>query len=64
MVVPYNFDELAKTLNKVVPNDWAGFLRERVTTLNPHANLAGIEHGGYKLIYTDTQRVTLVPSSP
>jgi predicted metalloprotease with PDZ domain len=54
MVAPYNFDELAKTLNEVVPNDWAGFLRERVTTLNPHANLAGIEHGGYKLIYTDT----------
>ncbi len=53
MVVPYNFDELVKTLNEVVPNDWAGFLHERITTLNPHANLAGIEHGGYKLIYTD-----------
>jgi len=53
MVVPYNFDELAKTLNEVVPNDWAGFLHERITTLNPHANLAGIEHGGYKVVYTD-----------
>lgn len=53
MVVPYNFDELAKTLNEVVPNDWATFLHERITTLSPHANLAGIEHGGYKLIYTD-----------
>ena len=54
MVVPYTFDELAKTLNEVVPYDWAGFLHERVTTLNPHANLAGIEHGGYRLVYTDT----------
>ena len=54
MVVPYTFDEVANTLNEVVPYDWAGFLRERVTTLNPHANLAGIEHGGYKLIYTET----------
>ena len=54
MVVPYTFDELAKTLNEVVPYDWAGFLHERITTLNPHANLAGIEHGGYRLVYTDT----------
>jgi predicted metalloprotease with PDZ domain len=54
MVVPYTFDDLTKTLNDVVPYDWAGFLHERLTTLNPHANLAGIEHGGYKLIYTET----------
>lgn len=54
MVVPYTFDELVQTLNQVVPYDWAGFLHERVTTLNPHANLAGIEHGGYKLVYIDT----------
>jgi predicted metalloprotease with PDZ domain len=53
MVVPYTFDELAETLNQVVPNDWAAFLRERVTALNPHADLAGIEHGGYKLVYTE-----------
>ncbi|WP_158748564.1 M61 family metallopeptidase [Acidobacterium sp. S8] len=53
IVVPYTFDDVAKTLNKVVPNDWAAFLHERITTLNPHANLAGIERGGYKLIYTD-----------
>ncbi|HVW78034.1 MAG TPA: hypothetical protein VHB45_10515 [Alloacidobacterium sp.] len=53
MVVPYNFDDIVKTLNEVVPNDWAGFLHERITTLNPHADLAGIEHGGYKLVYTE-----------
>jgi predicted metalloprotease with PDZ domain len=53
MVVPYTFDELADTLNQVVPNDWAAFLRERITAHNAHADLAGIEHGGYKLIYTD-----------
>jgi len=53
VVVPYTFDELAATLNEVVPNDWAGFLRERITSLDPHANLAGIEHGGYRLVYAD-----------
>jgi predicted metalloprotease with PDZ domain len=54
MVVPYTFDDLVTLLNQVVPNDWADFLHERITTLNPHADLAGIEHGGYKLVYTDT----------
>ena len=53
MVVPYTFDELVVTLNEVVPNNWAGFLRKRITSLDPHADLAGIEHGGYKLVYTD-----------
>lgn len=54
ILVPYTFDDLVKLLNQVVPNDWAAFLRERTTALGPHANLAGIERGGYKLIYTDT----------
>ena len=53
MVVPYTFDDVANTLNQVVPNDWARFLHERITTLSPHADLAGIERGGYKLVYTD-----------
>jgi predicted metalloprotease with PDZ domain len=53
MVVPYTFDDLVNLLGQVVPNDWRSFLHERVTTLNPHADLAGIEHGGYKLVYTD-----------
>ncbi len=54
MVVPYTLDEVVQTLNQVVPYDWAGFLHERVTTLNQHANFAGIEHGGYRLVYVDT----------
>lgn len=54
MVVPYTFDELVQTLNQVAPYNWAGFLHDRVSALNPHADLAGIEHGGYKLVYTDT----------
>ncbi len=53
MVIPYNFDELTRDLNDVVPYDWGGFLHERLTTLAPHADLAGIEHGGYKLTFTD-----------
>jgi predicted metalloprotease with PDZ domain len=53
MVIPYTFDELTRDLNEVVRYDWSNFLRERVTTLAPHADLAGIERGGYKLVFTD-----------
>jgi len=28
-------------------------MRDRVDAINPHADLAGIEQGGYKLVYTD-----------
>jgi predicted metalloprotease with PDZ domain len=52
-VVPYHFDDVVNTLNQVVPYDWAGFLKERLTSLSPHAPMGGIENGGYKLVYTD-----------
>jgi predicted metalloprotease with PDZ domain len=52
-IVPYELDELVTDLNQVVPYDWAKFLRDRVYTVQPHANLEGIEQGGYKLVYTD-----------
>jgi predicted metalloprotease with PDZ domain len=40
-------------LNKVVPYDWAGFFKARIDDISPHAPLGGIEHGGYRLVYTD-----------
>jgi len=53
LIVPYNRDELIADLNQVVKYDWATFLHDRVDTINPRADLAGIERGGYKLVYTD-----------
>jgi predicted metalloprotease with PDZ domain len=53
LIVPYHFDELVQDLNQVVPYDWANFLHSRITALTTHANLEGIEQGGYKLVYTD-----------
>jgi predicted metalloprotease with PDZ domain len=53
LIVPYTFDELVQELNAVVPNDWATFLHDRVDKINPRADLAGIEQGGYKLVYKD-----------
>ena len=52
-VVPYNFDDVVNALNQVTPYDWAGLLKERLTSLSPHAPLEGITQGGYKLLYTD-----------
>ncbi len=52
-VVPYHFSDIVNGLNAVVPYDWAGFLKERLTSLSPHAPLGGIENGGYKLVFTD-----------
>jgi predicted metalloprotease with PDZ domain len=53
LIVPYNRDELIADLNQVVKNDWSTFIRDRVDAITPHADLAGIEQGGYKLVFTD-----------
>ena len=52
-VVPYDFDEIVADLNQMVAYDWRGFLRERLDSHAFHAPLGGIEHGGWKLTYTD-----------
>jgi predicted metalloprotease with PDZ domain len=52
-IVTYNRDELIKDLNQVVPYDWAKFLHERIDLINPRADVAGIEQGGYRLVYQD-----------
>jgi predicted metalloprotease with PDZ domain len=58
-VVPYNFDDVVAALNAVVPYDWAGFFRDRLTSKSPHAPFGGIENGGYRMVYTDRPGVFL-----
>ena len=53
LIVPYHRDELIADLNEVVKYDWAKFMQDRIDAINPRADLAGIEQGGYKLVYTD-----------
>jgi predicted metalloprotease with PDZ domain len=53
LIIPYNRDELIADLNQVVKYDWATFMHDRIDAINPRADLAGIEQGGYKLVYTD-----------
>src|SRR6202050_980685 len=52
-IVTYTFDELVRDLYEVVWYDWASFLNDRLDKINPHADLAGIERGGYKLVYAN-----------
>ena len=54
LIAPYERPELIADLNQVVAYDWATFIHERIDNINPRADLAGIEQGGYKLVYKDT----------
>ncbi len=49
----YTFDDVAATLNQVVPWDWKKFLDERVNQVSERAPLKGFERNGYKLVYTE-----------
>jgi predicted metalloprotease with PDZ domain len=53
LIVTYNRDELIADLDQVAKYDWATFMHNHIDAINPHADLAGIEQGGYKLVYTD-----------
>lgn len=53
---PYTFSDVTSTLNGVQANDWAAFLRARLDAVGPDAQtpLAGIERGGYRLVWSTT----------
>ena len=50
--VTYTFDDVAATLNGIVPYDWAGFLQGRLTETGRPAPVNGFAMNGYKLVYT------------
>jgi len=50
--VTYTFEDVASTLNGIVPYDWAGFLRQRITETGKPAPINGFAMNGYKLVYT------------
>jgi predicted metalloprotease with PDZ domain len=54
-VVPYTFDDVVTGMNGIVPYDWRTFFTERLRSHGPGAPLGGIENGGWKLVFTDTQ---------
>ena len=50
----YDFDEVVRTLESVASFDWASFLREKLESAGSDPALAGIERGGYRLVYRKT----------
>jgi predicted metalloprotease with PDZ domain len=52
-VVSFTFEELAKALNGIVPNDWAAFFAQRLHELTPSAPRGGITGSGYRVVYRD-----------
>lgn len=50
----YDFDEVVATLNAIAAYDWKRFFEEQLTETHEHAPLAGLERGGYRLVYRDT----------
>ncbi len=51
---PYDFAEVAQTLERLAPYDWTTFLTNRLERKGGGAPLDGIERGGYRLVYRDT----------
>jgi predicted metalloprotease with PDZ domain len=54
-VVPYTRNDVIAALNAVQPYDWKAFFDSRVDSVQPQLSMGGIEKGGYKLVYNDTQ---------
>jgi len=49
----YEFGDVVAALNAVYAYDWAGFLRQRIEQPGQPAPLAGIEQGGYRLVWKE-----------
>jgi predicted metalloprotease with PDZ domain len=56
-VLTYDFDEVVRTLNAVQPYDWAKFLDSKLRQPNQPAPLAGVEKGGYRLVWKEEPNI-------
>lgn len=50
-VVPYDFNDVVKALNTVLPYDWRGFWAERLNRLRAQAPLEGLKASGWHLSF-------------
>jgi len=49
----YDFNEILTLLNQVAPYDWRKFWDDRLWSTSPHAPLAGIEAGGWRVVFNE-----------
>lgn len=52
-VKPYTFDDVCSALDSIAHHDWKQFFTDRIYKTTAHAPLAGLENGGWKLVYKD-----------
>ena len=52
-VRPYDFNEILTLLNQVAPYDWRKFWDDRLWSTSPHAPFAGIEAGGWRVVFNE-----------
>ncbi len=50
----YTFEDVVAGLQATAPNDWATFLRTRLTRVTGHLPLDALEAAGWSLVYTDS----------
>ena len=50
---PYSREDLIAALTDLYDHDWTAFFATRVDAVAPHAPYAGIEQGGYNLVWSD-----------
>jgi predicted metalloprotease with PDZ domain len=50
-VVPYDFNDVIKALNTVMPYDWRGFWTLRLNRVQPNAPLEGLTASGWRLVF-------------
>lgn len=50
-VVPYDFNDVVKALNTVMPYDWRGFWTLRLNRVQPNAPLEGLTASGWRLAF-------------
>jgi predicted metalloprotease with PDZ domain len=55
--VTYDFEEVVRTMSAVQPYDWASFLDKRIRQPAQPAPLAGIDKGGYKIVWKEAPNV-------
>jgi len=49
----YTFDDVCRTLNRIVAYNWAGYFTSRLNAHDDTHLLDGLQRGGYRLVYTD-----------
>lgn len=58
-VLPYTRADVVKALSDIYPYDWDGFFTARIDGLNHEVGKAGLELGGYRLVYGEIPNNTL-----